>query len=132
MYARRYALRDTRDVRVHVAARPAPRGRRRGPRRTLDHGLYGGAAALRYEALVRGFWPVRYHACANKNMYYCVAIVLHAFLSINGEIPCLMNQVKKEQRQVNKELKVGNIGILLKKHRRQYLVCLQSIADTLG
>ena len=37
----------------------------------------------------------------------------------------------KEQRQVNKklcELKVG----LLKRHRRQDLVCLQSIADTLG
>ena len=39
--------------------------------------------------------------------------------------------VKKEQRQVNKkfcELKGG----LLKKHRRQDLVCLRSIADTLG
>ena len=40
--------------------------------------------------------------------------------------------VKKEQRQVNKrfcELKGGNIGIV---EKAQKLVCLRSIADTLG
>ena len=44
--------------------------------------------------------------------------------------------VKKEQRQVNKkfcELKGGNIGIVEKAQETRFkLVCLRSIADTLG
>ena len=60
---------------------------------------------------------------------YCVAIYIrHVFLPKNGEMPCkqdlnLMNQVKKEQRQVNTklcELKRGTIGIVEKAQETRF------------
>ena len=53
----------------------------------------------------------------------CCYNILHAFLSKNGEMPCLMNQVKKKQRQVNKnfcEIKGGNIGIVEKAQETRF------------
>ena len=45
----------------------------RHARRHAAEAHTGGAAVLRYEALVRGFWPARYHACA---IIICIIVLI--------------------------------------------------------